>query len=91
MVVVEDEQNDKPNTQPEAKKDKEIKDVFYKQESGRNMLGSTDTDLDEPETEVAEVKTGKGKSLIKVSESDFEKYDEQPERRLQRTNDLRDS
>lgn len=54
------------------------------------MLGGTDTELDEPETEVAEVKSNK-KALIKVSESDFEKDDGQPERRLQRTNDLRDS
>ena len=55
-------------------------------------MGGTDDDWDDPDTVVAEVKSNK-KALNKVSDSDFETdlKDGQPERKLQRTSELRSS
>ena len=67
--------------------------MFYKKDTDRNQLNGTDDDWDDPDTVVAEVKSNK-KALNKISDSDFEAdldRKDQPEKRLQRTSELRSS
>ena len=68
-------------------------DLFYKQQkdTDRNALSGNEDDLwDEPDSVVAEVKASK-KPIMKVSESDFETDAAQPERKLTRQSDMRNS